>query len=101
MGTFFIGPENFESLTPKGQAQLTEKINTAIKEGLMISPRGEHLDGFGNVVISITVMTPEEYERYNENGGSWEFISGVDWVCQRLLYEGVLDSASPGEGRVA
>jgi hypothetical protein len=92
MSTFLFQPENFDSLTEKGQAELTKQINEALKKGMMVSPRGEHLDGFGSVMVSVATMTPEECEQYKIYGGAWEFISGVDWLCERLVYE---DHANP------
>jgi hypothetical protein len=58
----------------------------------MFSPRGEHLDGFGKVLVSVATMTPKEYERYRTYGGAWVFITAVEWVCKRLIYE---DHANP------
>lgn len=87
MTTFLIQPENFDALTPTWQQRLAEKINQALKENLVISPRAEELEGFGIVVVTVATMTPQEYEVYRANGGVWEYISGVAWVAERLLYE--------------
>lgn len=101
MSTFFVSPELFDLLTEKGQAQLTEIIDMAVKKGLMISPRGERLQCFGKVMLTVATMTPEEYEQYEMNGGSWEFRSGVQWVCDRLLFKSYMEQASLREGGAA
>jgi hypothetical protein len=101
MGTFFISPEIFDLLTEEGQAQVTAMLETAVKKGLMISPRGERVRGFGKVVLTVATMTPEEHEQYELSGGAWEFVSGVQWVSDRLFFEDYMKQALSGEGGIA
>jgi hypothetical protein len=88
MSTFLIRPENFDSLSEDWRKQLTEKINEALRQELLISPRAEQLDGFGCVMLSVATITPKEYQKYKLYGGKWEFVRAVSWICDRLLYEG-------------
>jgi hypothetical protein len=97
MSTFFIRPENVASLTKKAQAELTKHINKAIMRDFMVSPRGEHLDGVGKVLVTVATMTDEKYEQYRSHGGGWEFISVVEWVCERLFYKNSANLLSSDE----